>query len=460
TDDPQEGGGGTQPPIGGGSAVINIREGSYTRIVGNTYERTWDGESIELYVIASHPIEGVVLSYVWEKYDISRTRWSVIDMGDTEDQSKLFISDVGAASYRVTVYASDINIKDENEPEVIVSAGTLPSVSVRVIKGQAVVSEEQLAQINAVLDGLYYQQNMSDIVLPDPHFEIMLIDGYAFIAANKIKTVSTGEGKDKIAVIVYTPGELINCVPATLNVPVRINKNPNDVLTAGIGDFEYGTVGVPYAFTRSNSVSISPTGNYGTNVHFSYESIDGFDVNGVPNRFGESYPLSSVQPTAVGIYRLIVSVDETKYYTEVNTYCDFTIFRVSNTGGDGDVKIVIKEKTANRVTVEVQNGGEGADYQYSIDGINWQDSPTFTNLTGGKKYEFTARTKATDTLMEGAPIAVSTTTNLEGWLIGIIVAAGLLLLFIPFFFIILARRRNKDDEDYEDRRIKKRYGVK
>lgn len=94
---------------------------------------------------------------------------------------------------------------------------------------------------------------------------------------------------------------------------------------------------------------------------------------------------------------------------------------------------------------------EGA--EYSLDGITWQDSPTFTGLTADTEYTFYARLKATDTANASAASAVLTvkTSQIQGGespndqgglsggaiagiVIGSVLIVGILALLALFFF--------------------------
>ena len=62
----------------------------------------------------------------------------------------------------------------------------------------------------------------------------------------------------------------------------------------------------------------------------------------------------------------------------------------------------VEEVTENSVTLTAVDGAE-----YSMDGITWQDSPTFTGLTPGAEYTFYVRYKETETVYASVSVTVS-----------------------------------------------------
>lgn len=100
--------------------------------------------------------------------------------------------------------------------------------------------------------------------------------------------------------------------------------------------------------------------------------------------------------------------------------------------------IVSETPTTSSITLTAIEGAE-----YSIDGVTWQDSPTFEGLTANTEYTFYARLKATDTANASAAsvvLTVKTAGNglsggaIAGIVIGSVLLAGILALLAMFIF--------------------------
>lgn len=95
----------------------------------------------------------------------------------------------------------------------------------------------------------------------------------------------------------------------------------------------------------------------------------------------------------VGTYYVGITVaegDEYEAATEV-LYGDTWSFSVTRSTPAAPAKPTVESKTKNSVTLVSVSG-----YQYSMDGTNWQDSPSFDGLLSGTEYSFYQRIAETD----------------------------------------------------------------
>lgn len=111
-----------------------------------------------------------------------------------------------------------------------------------------------------------------------------------------------------------------------------------------------------------------------------------------------------------------------------------------------DAPVVSGTPTANSITLTAIEGAE-----YSLDGVIWQDSPTFDGLTANTEYTFYARLKATDTANASAvsealtikTAALPDEDGLSGGAIAAIVIVSVLLAGILALLAMFLFRKDK-----------------
>ena len=111
----------------------------------------------------------------------------------------------------------------------------------------------------------------------------------------------------------------------------------------------------------------------------------------------------------VGTYYVGITVaegDEYEAATEV-LYGDTWSFSVTKSTPAAPAKPTVESMTKNSVTLVSVSG-----YQYSMDGTNWQDSPSFDGLLSGTEYSFYQRIAETDnTNVSGASEVLTVKTD-------------------------------------------------
>ena len=125
-----------------------------------------------------------------------------------------------------------------------------------------------------------------------------------------------------------------------------------------------------------------------------WENITGTSLNA--NAQGQSYYMYAVYP-------------QTDNYEACTTATrSFTVSKGDRTAPDAPTKAAI---TVSSVTLTAVDGCE-----YSKDGTNWQDSPSFTGLTMGTQYSFYQRLKETDNYNASpSSAAASISTHAHEW---------------------------------------------
>ncbi|MEW2920627.1 T9SS type B sorting domain-containing protein [Muricauda sp. ANG21] len=159
------------------------------------------------------------------------------------------------------------------------------------------------------------------------------------------------------------------------------------------------------AFTNSVSIVVAPAIDYTTSL--SDETCFGlgngsFAVN-VTNSYGYSlsytltYPDTSTATNASGTFTGLpqgnysLTITQTQGAVSCDTFETFTISGPTALTVDPDPVVVQEYTCLQDAIIEAQNAAGGvAPYEYSIDGVNFVPSPTFSNLTDGT-YAITVR---------------------------------------------------------------------
>ena len=200
-----------------------------------------------------------------------------------------------------------------------------------------------------------------------------------------------------------TTGEGSNYAAATQRIyadawSFTITKAPITVY-GNITPWKYGAYNA-----QTNAPGVTDDSNPGNAaVTYDYAAC----VTGVEN---DALTYRSGLPTAVGDYVLRAQVAESDNYQAGTGYANFSIYKGDQSAPAAPTKA---SATINSVTLDTVAGCE-----YSRDGTNWQDSPTFTGLSMNTEYTFYQRLKETDNYYASPKSSVanlSTNDHVHDW---------------------------------------------
>lgn len=188
-----------------------------------------------------------------------------------------------------------------------------------------------------------------------------------------------------------------NGVFASESTTVTIASGEERTYTLNVADVSFDDVTYGYIQQPdAKSISISNTGNSDARIVSVEVSGEDFTVGGSGDTVpaGGSIDTWTIIPKAglgKGSHTATITVT---YYDgdEEATATGKVSFTVNGLAQDAPAAPEMESKTYNSVTLKaIEDNANGAKAQYSKDGISWQDSPSFTDLTGSTDYSFYAR---------------------------------------------------------------------
>ena len=238
----------------------------------------------------------------------------------------------------------------------------------------------------------YNCTGLTSIIIPD---SVTSIGGYAFNSCTGLKSITIGNSVKSIGDSTFA-----NCTGLTsIIIPDSITS---------IGDYAFYNCTGLKSITIGNSVkSIGDSAFYDCN-YLSTITIPKRVTSIGYNAFGNCLKLKKVCYTGYKSDKAKINIDSSngcltnaKWHYLICKNDDHVFSENGNSTcsicGYSKVpsKPILESKTNNSVTLVSTRG-----FEYSKDGINWQISNTFENLTADKTHTFYQRVKETETVLE------------------------------------------------------------